>query len=229
MPCIGFLEEEAKKQSNIEEITRKAITLLSGESEPQNIENDWITNFFDKSRIVSDSDMQQLWAKVLASEANSSGSFSRKTVNLMSDLEKRDAELFTSLCGFGWMIGNVVPLVFEAQDTIYNQMGINFNTLSHLENLGLIQFENIGGFNRLNLPKTYSVFFYGTPVDLSFPNESGNQLNLGHVLLSTAGQELAPICGSKPTEGFLDFVVACWEQQSLSPSVNKNPTTQTET
>jgi len=51
-----FLEEEAKKQTNIEDITRKALPLLNEESAPQNVEDDWITNFFDKSRIVSDAD-----------------------------------------------------------------------------------------------------------------------------------------------------------------------------
>ena len=34
------------------------------------MEEDWIANFFDKCRIVSDSEMQSLWARVLAGEAN---------------------------------------------------------------------------------------------------------------------------------------------------------------
>jgi hypothetical protein len=52
-----FLEEEAKKQLNIEAITEKALPLLEDKSAPQNMADDWITNFFDKSRIVSDADM----------------------------------------------------------------------------------------------------------------------------------------------------------------------------
>jgi hypothetical protein len=104
-----FLEEEAKKQENIEEITQKALPLLEEESAPLNIEDDWVTNFFDKSRSVSDADMQQLWARVLAAKSNSPGKLSRRTVNLLSDLEKSDAELFTTLCGFAWVIGGLVP------------------------------------------------------------------------------------------------------------------------
>src|SRR5271169_5455329 len=61
-----FLEEEAKKQSNIEAVTQKALPLLDKNSCPQNVEDDWITNFFDKSRIISDEGMQQLWSKLLA-------------------------------------------------------------------------------------------------------------------------------------------------------------------
>jgi len=127
-----FLEEEAKKQLNIEEITRRALPLLEEKASPQSVEDDWIANFFDKCRIVSDEDMQQLWSRVLAGESNKPGAFSRRTVSLLADLDKQDAELFTRLCGFGWMIGNVVPLVFDVQHVVYNRHGINFDSLGHL-------------------------------------------------------------------------------------------------
>ena len=212
-----FLEEEAKKQSNIEAITQNALPLLEDKSAPQNVADDWITNFFDKSRIVSDGDMQRLWSKVLAGEANAPGAFAKRTVNLLADLDKGDAELFIRLCGFGWIIGDVVPLVFDVQGEIYNRNGINFNTLAHLESLGLIQFNNIGGFKRMKLPKTITVFYYGKPTNLTFPAEVDNALQVGRVLLTRAGQQLAPICGSTPVEGFVEFVYDRWAGESLVP------------
>src|SRR5256714_1083005 len=106
-----FLEEEAKKQKNIEDITSNALPLLEENSQPNEVEDDWITNFFDKCRLISDDEMQGLWSSVLAGEANSPGKYSKRTVNFLSDLDKSDAELFTRLCGFGWMIGNLVPLI----------------------------------------------------------------------------------------------------------------------
>ena len=141
-----FLEEEAKKQSNIEAITQNALPLLEDKSAPQNVADDWITNFFDKSRIVSDGDMQKLWSRVLAGEANAPGAFAKRTVNLLADLDKIDAELFTKLCGFVWQIEGFVPLVFDAQNELYNRSGINFNSLTHLESLGLIKYEDIPEF-----------------------------------------------------------------------------------
>src|SRR5579863_1420448 len=212
-----FLEEEAKKQSNIEDITQRALPLLEANSSPQNVQDDWIMNFFDKCRIVSDKDMQELWSRVLAGEANSPGTFSKRTVNLIGDLDKSDAELFTRLCGFGWMIGNVVPLVFEPQDKIYTYNGIDFGGLSHLESLGLIRFEPLAGFKRLQLPKKFSIYYYGMPLELTLPNDNDNELSLGKVLLTKAGQELAPICASRAVDGFFDFVYDTCAKQSLVP------------
>ena len=75
---------------------------LHEDANPESVDNDWIVNFFDKSRIVSDSEMQELWSRVLANEANSPGSYSKRTVNFLSDMDKNEAESFTKLCGFVW-------------------------------------------------------------------------------------------------------------------------------
>jgi len=206
-----FLQEEARKQTNIEDITKSALPELKEDAKPDQLEEDWIANFFDRCRLISDQEMQRLWSRVLAGEANAPGTYSKRTVNFLSDLDKSDAELFTRLCSFGWVIGSVVPLIYDAQAEIYNQQGINFGTLSHLASIGLIQFENIAGFQRLRLPKNFIVFYYGEQVSLEMPKESDNSMDLGKVLLTKIGQELAPISGSQPADGFLDFVREKWK------------------
>ena len=140
-----FLEEEDKKQLNMEGITQKAIPQLKEDSSPQDVDDDWITNFFDKCRIVSDEEMQSLWARILAGEANSPGTYSNRTVNFLGSLDKADARLFTSLCGFGWFIGEVTPLILDYHQQIYKDQGITFNTLTHLDDIGLLSFDHISG------------------------------------------------------------------------------------
>ena len=95
------LEEDTRHQKNMEDVTAQAEPHLNEDANPDGMDNDWIANFFDKVRIVSDNEMQSLWARVLAGEANVPGTYSKRTVNLLSDFDKSDAELFTKLCGFG--------------------------------------------------------------------------------------------------------------------------------
>ncbi len=210
-----FVVEEAKKQDNIEKITQKAIPQLEDSATPQDVEDDWITNFFDKCRIISDAQMQSLWAKVLSGEANSPGSYSKRTVNFLGSLDKADANLFTSLCGFGWFIGDVVPLIFDVKDPIYNDKGINFNSLTHLDDIGLISFNNISGFKRIGFPKQITIFYYGTPLNLEFQKEDGNEIETGRVLLTKTGQQLSNISGSKPVDGFVHFVIERWAKKGI--------------
>ncbi|MCI2424793.1 DUF2806 domain-containing protein [Candidatus Acetothermia bacterium] len=207
-----WLDEEAKKQRNMEEITRQALPQLDDTSNPRQVEDDWITNFFDKCRLISDSEMQSLWSRILAGEANSPGSFSKRTVNYLSSLDKADAQLFTNLCKFDWWIGEVTPLLYDVEAEVYNKWGINFTSLKHLDSIGLIQFESLAGYRHVNLPKVLNVFYYGTPTVLEFKNEANNDMNIGHVLLTKVGKELAPTCGSQPDAEFQQYILKKWKE-----------------
>ena len=207
-----WIQEEAKRQEIIEDIIAQAVPNVNEKAKPDDMEDDWIANFFDKCRIVSDKDMQRLWSRVLASEANTPGTYSKRTVNFISELDKSEAELFTKLCGFGWRIGNVTPLVFDEQAEIYNRHGINFDTLNHLETIGLVQYEGLTGFVKSGSIKRFVVLYYGKPLLLEMPGNANNTLKIGKILLTKIGQELAPICGSKPVDGFYEYVKDQWKQ-----------------
>ena len=210
------IEEEAKHQKNMEDITAKAAPHLNEDANPDAMDDDWVANLFDKCRIVSDDEMQNLWARVLAGEANTPGTYSKRTVNFLSDFDKNDADLFTKLCGFGWELRgwelrDIVPLVFDSQADIYNKHGINFDILNHFETIGLIQFIRVGDFTQIGLPKRFVVSYYGKPLSLEMAEDTNNQLKTGTVLLTRIGQELAPICGSQPIEGFYEYVKEQWK------------------
>ena len=206
------VEEEAQRQKNMEDITEKALPQLNEDAKPDSIEDDWIVNFFDKSRIVSDNEMQELWSRVLAGEANVPGTYSRRTVNFLSDLDKAEAELFTKLCGFVWKIPYLAPLVFDGKAEIYNRHGIDLDNLRHLVSIGLIQFVEIGRLVIHDLPKRFAVAYYDRALTLEMPQDTDNRLDIGMATLTRIGEELAPICGSKPVEGFWEYVKNRWKE-----------------
>ena len=222
-----WLKEEAIHQRNMEDQTTKAIPLLNDDADPGVMEDDWIANFFAKSRIVSDSEMQELWARLLAGEANSPGTFSKRTVNLLSDLDKDDAELFARLCGFAWTIDtDVFPLVFHEQAEIYNRHRINFSTLSHLDSIGLIRFRVNGlgepfrapGFavivdsSTTKLQGECLAHYYGKSLPIKLNGDGNTSIGVGYVLFTMVGEELARICRGKPVDRFYEYVKEQWKQ-----------------
>ena len=212
-----WIEEEAQRQKNMEDITAKALPQLNENAKPDSIANDWLVNIFDKCRIVSDTEMQELWARILAGEANSPGTYSKRTVNFLSDLDKSEAELFTKLCGFVWVVRGVRELVMlDERAEIYNRHGINFDSLLHLDSISLIQF----GPTEITwdgLPKRFSVAYYNRPLTLEMPRDGDNELVFGTAKLTRIGQELALICGSKPVEGFWEYVTDQWKAYLPKP------------
>lgn len=93
-----WIEEEARDQRNIESIIAKVINQLDEEADPHAIDNDWIVKFFDICRLVSDDKMQDLWASVLAGEANCTGSYSPKTLTTLASMNQKVATLFNTFC-----------------------------------------------------------------------------------------------------------------------------------
>ena len=213
---IEFQEE--KRQKNIGAVVDQAATEI-GDKEILDHEpdHDWTARFFSEVQDVSSEDMQVLWARILAGEVEAPGSTSIRTLSILRNMARRDAELFVRLCGFCWDTGMITPLIYDTTSKIYTSNGINFNAVGHLESLGLIRLVDLGSIVRKNIPKTAQIFYYGRPLVLTFPNESGNDLDIGQSALTQAGRELAPICGSTPVAGFFEYVYDRWAAKSLVP------------
>ena len=222
-----FFNEEGKKQENIESITAKAIPHLDEKSQPEKLDDDWITNFFDKCRIVSDQEMQTLWSRILAGESNSPGAYSKRTINFIESLGKKDAILFSKLCNLIWKIKDEdIPLVYDDTHSIYNDVGITFATLTHLDNIGLVKFNGPLSFNITKQPKHMTVHYFNESYLIELNKDLDNTVGVGSVLLTQIGGELATICETKSRPEFVDFVLNRWMRKGYkvaSPYPRETP------
>jgi hypothetical protein len=211
---IRMVSEEGKKQENIENITAKSIPNLSPDAKPENIQNDWLSHFFDRCRLISDEQMQSLWANILAGQANKPGSFSKRTIDLVATFDKSDAETFSKFCTYIWMIGGEpISVIEDLNKEIFQKAGVTFAMLTHLDNIGIITFNNIAGFMLQNLPKIGEVYYHGLFIDIEFPLENDNTLQVGKALLARAGMELAAISGSVSSEEYFMDTLESWIQR----------------
>jgi Protein of unknown function (DUF2806) len=203
-----FVLEEAKKQGNIESITKKALPYLTEDANPANIEDDWIVNVFDKCRLISDEQMQLLWARILAGEANSPGRYSKNTIRVLDSFDKSDAILFSTLCRFSWSIydEDTIVLIYDTQSSIYTDFGIDFMALEHLDDIGLISFNSASGYELLQLPKQTCTSYNQTKIHIDFPLEQNNNLMVGKIMLTRTGKELASICVSEYIPDLLEYI-----------------------
>ena len=141
--------EETKKQSNLEAIYGKTFQLLDpgvSSTTIEQIDEDLIVFHSEKARLVSDKEMQILWARVLASEAEVPGSFSKRALEILSVLEKTEAQLFTSVCRFVVQDSQAVAAILQPEPnvdlpTIYTELGLNTEALLHLSTIGLVHYD----------------------------------------------------------------------------------------
>lgn len=207
-----FFEEQAQQQKVMEDVTLKALPLVSATADPSQIDDDWARNFFDKVRNISNDDMQTIWARLLAGEANDPGSFSKRTVNILAELDATDARSFETLCRFCWGTkAQQFPIVFNSMELVYTSNGLTGHLLGLLESLGLITLMQLGSYS-LSIDKPAAVAMYhGERLFLAFQHPEGTkELGIGQVAFTKWGKELAMVVNTEPAEGFFDYVRTHW-------------------
>jgi hypothetical protein len=93
-----IFNEEIQNQMNIDDIIDKSIIYLPEEISNEPVDNTWTKKFFEKAKYVNDEDMQILWAKILSGELEKPGSVSLKTLQIVENMNKNEAQLFLKFC-----------------------------------------------------------------------------------------------------------------------------------
>jgi len=201
-----FVNEETIKQINMENITCKAINLLHDLSEPENLDSDWLTYFFDKARNISTLDAQNFWARVLSGEVNKPKSFSKKTLSILYELDSTDAMNFSKLCSFCCKINDdphLFILMKKDKDKYFEDKGIKFDLLNHLANMQLINYEPSEHFE-VEFHEGFALEYFDDKVIFS---KNNIYVNCGRTLFTNAGLQLFTIATPVKYNDFFQFVI----------------------
>lgn len=212
--------EESRKQKNIESVIGKALPDIDKNANPSLLEDDWLTNFFEKSRNVSDDEMQNAWARILSGETNSPGTYSKRTVNILAELSKLDAEIFTKLTYFSVQLtgGEPFPYIKDIENDIYNKNDIKFKDLEQLDSIGLITFNNVAGY-KITDPSVrgghFDLSYDDTYITVAVTDGAITSMPTGRVSYTQQGLELLKICYATPIKGFKEYIIKTYKEAGL--------------
>lgn len=98
------------------------------------------------------------------------------------------------------------------------EMSINFDILSHLDDIGLINFDSMAGFALLDMPENFRVVYHDCPVDIKMPLGK-KDFEIGAAILTYSGKQLAPIAGSKPSLNYFEYILSEWVKRNYVASI----------
>lgn len=206
--------EATADQLNLEAVVERALPNVSADADTGAVSEAWLRTFVDNAKLATDETAQELWAQVLAGEANSPGAFGKRALAILASLEQRDAEVFEALISCSIGDEGALPIVFDVGDEVYAAAGITFDNLLDLEQLGLLTFDGLTGFNLQNQPPQVVIKYFSHQALLSLRSlEEGNSrvLEVGSVVLTRPGKELARIASPRQLTGFMDYILKKWE------------------
>lgn len=93
---------ESRKMNNVLQIIEKTETLFDNDEKvsEEPVNQDWLNRFMSTVEDISDDEMQNLWAKILAGEIKQPKSFSLKTLDVLRNITKEEAEQITKMAKF---------------------------------------------------------------------------------------------------------------------------------
>lgn len=133
--------QEAKKQLNIESVTAFAAEELKNEKEvtDEPIDEDWTTRFFNIAEDISNEEMQALWGRILAGEIKKPKTYSLRTLEVLKNLSKKEAEVFLKFARLHIQSSGVSFILnFKGEKLLENKYKLNFNDRLLLEELGFL-------------------------------------------------------------------------------------------
>ena len=119
-------------------IAEAANELESAESLPdQKPDPTWMLRFLGYAEGMADTYLKELWGKVLAGEIKQPGSFLLRTLEVLSTMTQREAELFKLAAKYAFYQPRDLYLPREAN--LFKDSGLRYRDLIELAEIGLLQ------------------------------------------------------------------------------------------
>jgi hypothetical protein len=213
--------KETKKQLNIENITAVAADTLKEEQEiPNNpIDEDWTTRFFNIAEDISSEEMQFLWGKILAGEIKSPKSYSLRTLEVLKNLTKDEANIFSKFGQARLFSGNNTFIYNPDNGKLLQDLfGITFADRLLLTELGLIASENNLEFSYIptEQKKMVSLIEYGNKAIVLNRNENTPKQPIEVLLFTKVGIELSRLIVQIPKDEYIQNVCDAFSHQNVT-------------
>jgi len=210
--------QEAKKQLNIENVTAFAAEELRNEppvtDEP--LDEDWTTRFFRIAEEISNEEMQALWGKILAGEIKQPKTYSLRTLEMIRNLSKKEADIFMKVAHFAIKSGNDNYIFKTNNDKVLEKHNVQYNDIALLTEIGLIQpgdFVSLQIFQQPN--ESHSIFTYGNIVMLAKIRANTPTIQMPVNVFTNAGNELLNFIEFNPSLDYLTEVAKSIKNENV--------------
>ncbi len=131
-----------RQEGNLLNVASKASKYVKENFEREiGFDEDVFWNLLDHSKTISDQDMQELIAHIIAGEYNEQGTYSMSTLQVLKSLGKSELELFEKVGSLLIEKTQIPALVFQLRDgfaELISQIGVTYIQFQELQSLGLI-------------------------------------------------------------------------------------------
>ena len=128
-----FEFQEKKRQNNLKSLAHKTLEKIDDVVSDKPVDEDWISKYFSYAQDVTSDDMQEIWAKVLAREISNPDSVAVRTLEVLKNLNKKDADLIERFSTY--IMDGRFFITHPYED---NKFPLSYDEMLHLKEIGII-------------------------------------------------------------------------------------------
>jgi hypothetical protein len=137
---MQYIENLRNTINLIDTATKSAKYIDEEKSNDIKMDNDFFWNTVEHAKTISNEEMQELVAKIIAGEYNQPGTYSMSTLQTLKMLGREELELFEKMCSLCINTEQIPQQIFAIPESIkplLNFLKIDFAKLQILQSLGL--------------------------------------------------------------------------------------------
>ncbi|GGC85718.1 TIGR03899 family protein [Flavobacterium lutivivi] len=199
-----LVHQEVNRQINIDNVVEKSTLYLKDNVSEQPVDDDWRTRFFLKIQDITSADMQVIWAKILANEVSSPGGISIRTLEILNNMSKSEAEIFERAASLAFKGGHILKI---GNSDAFDEFDVRYNDLLTLRAAGLLFESDNLSITVKHMEKEDCSFlnFGDKTVKIFKPNTE--KYTFAQIGFTPAGTELIEALQIKPNYEYLDKFV----------------------
>lgn len=204
-----------RKQENIEAIMEKTFSFFENMQIDKRPDFDWLNRYISLADNVSNNTMQDLWAKILASELSRPGLYSLKALKVFRDMSITDAKLLAKACSLAvkdqskkniriitgsYQQPGLFNFLSKDRQQFINlgTFGLNYADILSLADNNLI-FQQESELSITTKSEKFNFYYNNMPLKLS---SKKNNVALQFYKFTPIGTELANLITDKPNDDF---------------------------
>jgi uncharacterized repeat protein (TIGR03899 family) len=201
--------QETRKQLNIDNIIEISAGQLNQESHvsEDKVNSDWSTRFFNIAQDISDHEMHELWGRILAGEIKQPKSFSLRTLELLKNLTKEEAEIFSKFAQLKVKSIQADFIPYHDKVLLETKFKIKYSEILLLTDLGLISSGSSLGLIFKSTDKKVEVLFENGETGIHVVTKPNNSNHNTLILAFTkSGSELSKLISHEKNSEYIDYV-----------------------
>ena len=209
---IQFQEE--KRLNNIQNIVSQAKDKLPDQVNNKPVDPDWTARFFQNAQDISTEEMQQIWSSILAGEVETPGRTSLRTLDILKNMTKKEAELFSAVMRY-----KIGSNIFHNIKNIDNYTNVKHNDILLLGEWGLIQ-SGLGLSIQINGEKYTNLGSHGDHL-IRLYTESKQKISISVHLLTQPAIELSLFLNCSTDFKYLRLLSQFFRQKNYQLQIAK--------